>query len=70
MAEVTSYSYEWIRKLVGRYNQGGPEVMRSSAREPVPAPLLDAAAQQALPHTLEHESPQQGEHWDGARVAE
>lgn len=67
--EATGYSEGWISVLVGRYNAGGDAGIGDRRHtDPGAAPLLDAAAQEALRLALA-EPPTEGGQWTGPKVA-
>lgn len=68
-AEVTGYSQKWVRRLVARYNAGGPEAMRDRRRENAgQRRLLTAEQQSELSAALEGPAPGGG-FWSGPEVA-
>lgn len=69
VADMTSYSSTWVRTLVQRYNQGGPDGL-SDGRHANPAGqfILSARQQQQLQEALEHDL-SDGGLWSGPKVA-
>lgn len=67
-ADVTGYSSRWVRRLVARYNAGGPEAMRDRRRENKRQPLLNEGQRAELSTALEGEAPGGGL-WSGPEVA-
>jgi transposase len=68
-AEVTGYSTRWVRKVVRRYNERGPEGLADGRHaNRGAAPLLDAEGQAALKAALA-QPPPAGGRWTCARVA-
>lgn len=71
IADAVGYSVVWIRKLAGRYNEGGPEALLDGRRNnPGNPPLLDEAGRAALKRAIEEEEPPGGGQWSGPKVAE
>jgi len=69
VAEVTGYSLFWIRCLIKRYNQEGPQGMGDRRREnPGATPLLDDELK-ALLVEARKQSPADGTKWNGVKVA-
>lgn len=69
VAKVTSYTLNWVRALVGRYNRGGPEaVLDGRRRHSGRRPLLSIEQQAELPAVLEGPAPHGGL-WSGPEVA-
>jgi transposase len=68
-AEVTGYSTRWVRAVVRRYNEDGPDGLgdRRHANRGG-EPLLDAAGRAALTAALE-QPPPEGGLWTCAKVA-
>jgi len=70
IADAVGYTEIWVRKLAGRYNEGGPEAMIDGRRDnPGQDRLLDEAGCRALRYALEHEVPPGGGEWNGPKVA-
>jgi transposase len=68
-AEVTGYSTRWVREVVRRYNERGPDgLVDGRHANPGAAPLLDAAGRAALEVALE-QAPSEGGRWTCAKVA-
>jgi transposase len=69
VAEVTGYSTRWVREVVRRYNEGGPDGLgdRRHANRGG-EPLLDEAGRAALARRLEA-APPDGGLWTGRKVA-
>ena len=69
VAEVTGYSTRWVREVVRRYNETGPEGLADGRHaNPGAAPLLDADGRAALEAALA-QPPPGGGLWTCARVA-
>ena len=69
VAEVTGYSTRWVREVVRRYNEQGPDGLADRRHaNPGAAPLLDADGRAALEAALA-EPPPGGGLWTCARVA-
>jgi transposase len=69
VAEVTGYSTRWVREVVRRYNEAGPEGRGDRRHANRGAePLLDAAGRAALEAVLD-EPPPEGGLWTGREVA-
>jgi transposase len=69
VAAATGYSADWIRQLVGRYNDGGPDAVGDGRHfNPGHAPLLDPAGMAALQEALTGPAPDGGL-WSGPKVA-
>lgn len=70
VASVTSYSRDWIYKLVRRYNADGPSAIGDQRHHNAGKPtLLDDVQQAQLLQALE-EAPMDGDLWDGPKVAQ
>jgi transposase len=68
-AEATGYSTRWVREVVRRYNEQGPEGLADRRHtNPGAAPLLDADGRAALEAALA-EPPPEGGLWTCAKVA-
>jgi transposase len=69
VAEVTGYSTRWVREVVRRYNEQGPEGLADGRHaNPGAAPLLDADGRAALEAALA-QPPPEGGRWTCAKVA-
>ena len=69
VAEVTGYSTRWVREVVRRYNEQGPDGLADRRHaNPGAAPLLDAEGRAALEAALA-EPPPEGGRWTCAKVA-
>jgi transposase len=69
VADVTGYSTRWVREVVRRYNEEGPDVLADRRHANAgAAPLLDADGRQALEAALE-DPPAEGGRWTCAKVA-
>ena len=69
VAAETGYSAKWIRALVQRYNEEGPDALGDGRHaNPGHAPLLDAMAMAALQDALTGPAPDGGL-WNGPKVA-
>jgi transposase len=69
VAEVTGSSTRWVREVVRRYNETGPEGLADGRHaNPGAAPLLDADGRAALEAALA-EPPPEGGRWTCAKVA-
>ncbi len=69
VAEVMGYSTRWVREVVRRYNERGPEGLADGRHaNPGAAPLLDAEGRAALEAALA-QPPPGGGLWTCARVA-
>lgn len=70
VSDALGYSPTWIRKLVGRYNEGGAPAMGDQRRHNRGAePLLSAEDEAALKKVLEQDAVE-GDLWTGPRVAQ
>ncbi|MEM1269456.1 MAG: winged helix-turn-helix domain-containing protein [Bacteroidota bacterium] len=70
IAEVTGYSPRWVRALIHRYNDGGPEALRDRRHDHPGAPAMLSSEQQAdLDAALETGSAPDGGLWTGPKVA-
>jgi len=69
VAEVTGYSADWIRLVVQRYNQAGPNSIGDRRHNnPGQARLLSPDQEAELGRVLD-EAAQRGERWTSGRVA-
>ncbi len=69
IAEVTGYSYTWVREIVHRYNQRGPQAVGDARHEnPGGQFILSVSQQRELQETLEDDPPDGGL-WTGPKVA-
>lgn len=70
IAEVSGYSVVWVRKLVRRYNEGGPEALGDGRRHNPGQPRLLTPEQEAeLDRVLREEKPPDGGVWTGPKVS-
>ena len=70
VAAMTGLSVGWIRRLVGRYNEHGPEAVGDQRHHnPGAAPVLTAAPEVELGQALDGPAPH-GEVWSGPLVAQ
>lgn len=70
IAEATGYTVHWVRTLVRRYNEGGPEALEDQRHFTPGQPRLLSAAQEAeLDEVLRTSNPPDGGLWTGAKVA-
>jgi transposase len=70
IAEASGYSVVWVRKLVARYNEGGPEALGDGRRHnPGQARLLTPEQEAELERVLRTEKPAGGGLWTGPKVA-
>jgi len=68
-AEILSFSTRWVRSLVKRYNEGGPERLGDQRVHNGSAPsILTAAALEALKERLSA-PPEDGGQWTGPKIA-
>jgi transposase len=69
VADVTGYSTRWVREVVRRYNEHGPQALADGRHaNPGAAPLLDADGRHALEAALAQPPPEGGQ-WTCAKVA-
>jgi len=69
VAEVTTYTVDYVRTLVRRYNRGGPEAVLDGRRgHSGRRPLLSPEQKAELPEALEGPAPRGGL-WSGPEVA-
>lgn len=69
VAEVTSYTVNWVREIARRYREDGPDGLGDRRQaNPGAAPLLDAAQQAQLQTALGGAAPDGGL-WTGRKVA-
>lgn len=68
VARVTGYKTDWIRRVVRRYNEYGPESLGDGRLDNGREPLLDEAQQQELFLALQGPSPDGGL-WNSTKVA-
>lgn len=69
VAQVTSYTADWVRELVSRYNRGGTDAIQDGRRgHSGRRPLLSPELQAELPVALEG-APPRGGLWSGPDVA-
>ncbi|MBB6097158.1 transposase [Deinobacterium chartae] len=71
VARLTGYSVVWIRQLIHRYNEHGPEGLQDLHRKRPGGkrPILNAEQQAELAEALRSPAPDGGP-WTGAKVAE
>jgi transposase len=70
IAEASGYSVIWVRKLVRRYNEGGPEALEDQRQHNPGQPrLLSGEQETELDRVLREESPPEGGLWSGPKVA-
>ena len=68
VARLTGYNTDWIRRVVRRYNEHGPESLGDGRLENGREPLLDEGQQQELFVALQGQSPDGGL-WNSTKVA-
>ena len=69
VAELLSFSVRWVRSLVKRYNEGGPELLGDQRRHNGTAPrILTPEALEALRERLKT-APDDGGLWSGPKIA-
>lgn len=69
IAEASGYSVIWVRKLVRRYNESGPEAMEDQRHFNAGQPRLLSSEQEAELERRLREKPQEGGLWSGPKVA-
>ena len=70
ICDATGYKEDWVRELIHRYNDEGPEGLRDRRRlHPGSAPMLDEDQQQELAGLLEEGTAPDGGPWNGPKVA-
>ena len=70
ISDVIGYTHDWVRYLIRRYNQHGPDALRDKRHDHVGAPAMLSAAQQAvLEEALQRPAAPDGEPWSGPKVA-
>jgi len=69
IAEVTGYSYDWIRCIVHRYNQGGPQALGDHRHSNPGGTFILSSEQQAQLQQGLDEPPADGGLWTGPKVA-
>lgn len=70
IAEVTGYSARWVRALIHRYNDGGPDALRDRRRDHPGAPAMLTPEQQGnLDAALASGTAPDGGPWTGPKVA-
>lgn len=70
IAEVSGYSVLWVRKLVRRYNEGGPETLKDQRHHNPGQPRLLRAEQETELQRLLGTKPKDGGLWSGPKVAQ
>ena len=61
--------YNWVRRVVRKYNAEGPDGIPDGRANNGLEPMLDKAGLAALEHALEHEAPPGGGLWSGPKVS-
>ncbi len=69
LAEVTGYSYDWIRCIVRRYNQEGPQALGDRRHHNLGGSFILSVEQQAQLQRALDELPADGGLWSGPKVA-
>jgi len=70
IAQVTGYSALWVRALIHRYNDGGPDALRDLRRDHPGAPAMLSPEQRAtLDAALATGVAPDGGPWNGPKVA-
>lgn len=70
IAEATGYSVVWVRSLVRRYNEGGPEALEDQRHHNPGQPRLLSGAQEADLERRLRTPPEDGGLWSGPKVAQ
>ncbi len=70
IAEATGYSVIWVRKLVRRYNESGPEALEDQRHFNPGQPRLLSAEQEAELERRLRSKPEDGGLWSGPKVAQ
>ncbi len=68
VATVTGFRPDWVRRLVRRYNEGGPDAIRDYVKDNGREPFLDEQMRAELFEALKAEPPDGGL-WSGPKVA-
>jgi transposase len=69
IAEATGYSLTWVRSLVRRYNEGGPEALEDQRHFNPGQPRLLRPKQEAALEQQLRAPPEDGGLWSGPQVA-
>jgi transposase len=67
-AELTAYSIPWVREIIHRYNQFGPEGLGDTRHENPGAHYMLSAYEQALLLQALQQEPPDGGKWNSAKV--
>ncbi|HEV2132547.1 MAG TPA: winged helix-turn-helix domain-containing protein [Longimicrobiaceae bacterium] len=70
IAEAVGYSIIWIRKLVRRYNEGGPPALEDQRHHNPGQPRLLSPEQEAALEQRLRTPPEDGGLWSGPKVAQ
>lgn len=70
IAEASGYSVIWVRALVRRYNEGGPEALEDQRHHNPGQPRLLCAEQEAELEQRLRTPPEDGGLWSGPKVAQ
>jgi transposase len=68
VADLTGFKPDWIRRLVRRYNEGGPDAVLDGRANNGAEPMLDLGKQEELLSLLMGPAPDGGL-WNGPKVA-
>lgn len=70
VAEVCGYNPDWVRRLVRRYNEKGPESLHDGRRNNGKKRLMSVAQIEELHDAVLHETPPGGGLWTGPKVGQ
>jgi transposase len=70
VARALEWRPDWVRRLVRRYNAGGPEAIANGRRQQGRRPLPDRQQMARLRQALQQDAPPGGGLWNGPKVAQ
>lgn len=69
VAGICGFNTDWVRRLVRRYNRGGPDALKDGRRTNGKERLLTDKQINRLKHAVLNETPPGGGLWTGPKVA-
>jgi len=70
VAEICGYNPDWVRRMVRRYNEKGPDALRDGRRQNGKRRMMSDAQVEELRAAVLNETPPGGGLWTGPKVAQ